>query len=40
LPVAERLAREICTLPLFPGMTGDQVARVIDGVKTFEEQRP
>ena len=34
LPVAERLAEEICTLPLFPTMSDDDVARVIDAVAT------
>jgi dTDP-3-amino-3,4,6-trideoxy-alpha-D-glucose transaminase len=37
LPVAERLADEICTLPLFPGMSGDEVARVADAVLSFDE---
>ena len=27
LPVAERLAEQICTLPLFPTMTDDELAR-------------
>jgi dTDP-3-amino-3,4,6-trideoxy-alpha-D-glucose transaminase len=35
LPVAEGLAEEICTLPLFPSMSDDQVGRVADAVTTF-----
>jgi dTDP-3-amino-3,4,6-trideoxy-alpha-D-glucose transaminase len=38
LPVAERLAQEICTLPLFPAMTEDELERVIDGVRTFDPE--
>jgi dTDP-4-amino-4,6-dideoxygalactose transaminase len=38
LPAAERLAREICTLPLFPTMTDDDVARVIGAVASFESE--
>jgi dTDP-3-amino-3,4,6-trideoxy-alpha-D-glucose transaminase len=36
LPVAERLATEICTLPLFPTMSDDEVARIVEAVATFE----
>jgi dTDP-3-amino-3,4,6-trideoxy-alpha-D-glucose transaminase len=36
LPVAERLAQEICTLPLFPTMSDDEVARVVAAVESFE----
>lgn len=32
LPVAERAAGEVLSLPMFPHMTGDQVARVCDAV--------
>lgn len=35
LPVAERLAEQICTLPLFPGMSEDETARVVQAVKEF-----
>ncbi|MDX6681591.1 MAG: hypothetical protein QOG94_1630 [Solirubrobacteraceae bacterium] len=35
LPVSERLAEQICTLPLFPGMSEEQVARVIHAVQGF-----
>ena len=38
LPGAERLAREICTLPLFPTMSDDDVARVIAAVASFESE--
>jgi dTDP-3-amino-3,4,6-trideoxy-alpha-D-glucose transaminase len=37
LPVAERLAGEICTLPLFPTMAPDDVARVTEAVHHFQE---
>jgi dTDP-3-amino-3,4,6-trideoxy-alpha-D-glucose transaminase len=32
LPVCEALARQMCTLPLFPGMTDDELVRIIAGV--------
>ena len=38
LPVAERLAQEICTLPLFPTMSDEDVARVIAAVASFEPE--
>jgi len=38
LPAAESLAREICTLPLFPAMSDDDVARVIAAVSSFESE--
>lgn len=38
LPVAERLAEQICTLPLFPAMSDAEVERVVDAVNTFEPQ--
>ena len=34
-PVAERLAREALSLPLFPGMSEAQVAEVADGVRSW-----
>jgi len=34
-PVAERLASELLSLPLFPGMTAGQVKRVMDAVLEF-----
>ncbi|MCW3023861.1 MAG: DegT/DnrJ/EryC1/StrS family aminotransferase [Conexibacter sp.] len=36
LPGAERLAREICTLPLFPTMTDHEVAQIVAAVRSFE----
>ncbi len=39
LPVCEALAREILTLPLYPQMTGDDVAFVVDHLKAFFRQR-
>ena len=36
LPVAERLAEQICTLPLFPMMSDDEVARVVGAVQDFD----
>jgi dTDP-3-amino-3,4,6-trideoxy-alpha-D-glucose transaminase len=38
LPNAERLAETICTLPLFPTMTDDEVARVIAAVESFDSE--
>ena len=38
LPVAERLAEEICTLPLFPTMSDDEVAQVIEAVQDFDQE--
>jgi dTDP-3-amino-3,4,6-trideoxy-alpha-D-glucose transaminase len=39
LPVAERLADQICTLPLFPGMSEDETARVVTAVQTFDRRQ-
>jgi dTDP-4-amino-4,6-dideoxygalactose transaminase len=39
LPVTERLAREILTLPLYPQMTEDDVAYVVDHLAAFFRQR-
>ncbi|HEX5926793.1 MAG TPA: DegT/DnrJ/EryC1/StrS family aminotransferase [Baekduia sp.] len=36
LPVSEQLAREICTLPLFPTMSDLEVERIITAVASFE----
>jgi dTDP-3-amino-3,4,6-trideoxy-alpha-D-glucose transaminase len=35
LPVAERLTEEICTLPLFPTMSDEDVARIVEAMRTF-----
>ena len=36
LPVAERLSEQICTLPLFPTMSDDEVAHIVAAVASFE----
>jgi len=38
LPVSERLAEEICSLPLFPSMTEAEVERVIEAVRGFDHR--
>ena len=38
-PVAERLARECLSLPLFPGISEEQLAAVVDGVRAFFDGR-
>jgi dTDP-3-amino-3,4,6-trideoxy-alpha-D-glucose transaminase len=40
LPVSERLAEQICSLPLFPGMTDIELERVAEAVEAFAEDRP
>ena len=35
LPVSERAAREILSLPMFPGLTEEQQVRVVDGIRGF-----
>jgi dTDP-3-amino-3,4,6-trideoxy-alpha-D-glucose transaminase len=35
LPVAERLAEQILTLPLFPTMSDQDVSRIVDAVRSF-----
>jgi dTDP-3-amino-3,4,6-trideoxy-alpha-D-glucose transaminase len=35
LPVAERLSEQICTLPLFPTISDDEVAHVVAAVESF-----
>lgn len=37
-PVSEKAAREILSLPLYPGIRDDQVRRVVDAVRAFLEQ--
>jgi dTDP-4-amino-4,6-dideoxygalactose transaminase len=34
-PVAERLSREVLSLPLFPGISADQIDEVIEGVREW-----
>jgi dTDP-4-amino-4,6-dideoxygalactose transaminase len=36
LPVAERLAEEICTLPLFPTMSDAEVERIVSACESFD----
>jgi len=36
LPVAERLARENCSLPIFPAITDEQIAEILSAVQSFE----
>ena len=38
LPVAERLAEHIVTLPLSPYMTEDEIARVVDAVHEYDRE--
>jgi dTDP-4-amino-4,6-dideoxygalactose transaminase len=38
LPVAERLAAEICTLPLFPTMSDAEVERIVAAVESFDNE--
>ncbi|HTE62167.1 MAG TPA: DegT/DnrJ/EryC1/StrS family aminotransferase, partial [Solirubrobacteraceae bacterium] len=38
LPVAERLAEQICTLPLYPLMPDGEIARVVDAVRDFDRE--
>jgi dTDP-3-amino-3,4,6-trideoxy-alpha-D-glucose transaminase len=38
LPVAERLAEEICTLPLYPLMPDEEITRVIDAIHEFDRE--
>ncbi len=40
LPVCEALARRICSLPLFPGMTDAELERVAEAVVSFTEAQP
>jgi dTDP-3-amino-3,4,6-trideoxy-alpha-D-glucose transaminase len=38
LPVAERLAEEICTLPLFPSMSEAELEQIVSAVTSFETE--
>jgi dTDP-4-amino-4,6-dideoxygalactose transaminase len=40
LPVAERLAGRILSLPVFPGMTEAELKRVVSAVESFARSRP
>jgi dTDP-4-amino-4,6-dideoxygalactose transaminase len=35
LPTTERIAREIISLPMFPGLTANQQARVAAAIESF-----
>jgi dTDP-4-amino-4,6-dideoxygalactose transaminase len=35
--VAERLANEVISLPLFPAITEEQIERVVSAVRSFYE---
>lgn len=39
LPVSERLAQRMCSLPLFPGMTDAELERVADAVLDFAQDQ-
>ncbi len=39
-PVSERLAREVLSLPIYPGLTVEQVDRVAREIRAFYEQAP
>jgi dTDP-3-amino-3,4,6-trideoxy-alpha-D-glucose transaminase len=38
LPVAERLAEQICTLPLYPSMAADEIGRIVDAVQEYDRE--
>jgi dTDP-3-amino-3,4,6-trideoxy-alpha-D-glucose transaminase len=38
LPVAERLAEQICTLPLYPLMPDEEISRVVAAVHEFDRE--
>jgi dTDP-3-amino-3,4,6-trideoxy-alpha-D-glucose transaminase len=40
LPTSERLAQQICSLPLFPGMTDAELDRIALAVASFAEDAP
>jgi dTDP-4-amino-4,6-dideoxygalactose transaminase len=33
--VTERVASEVISLPMFPGLTEEQQVRVVDGIRAF-----
>jgi dTDP-3-amino-3,4,6-trideoxy-alpha-D-glucose transaminase len=37
LPVSERLAERMCSLPLFPSMTGTEIQQIADAVSSFAQ---
>jgi dTDP-4-amino-4,6-dideoxygalactose transaminase len=40
LPVSEALAEQICSLPIFPGMSAPQLEQVVSAVERFTEDPP
>jgi hypothetical protein len=38
-PASEAAAREILSLPMFPGLTGEQQDRVVDAIRSFPMAR-
>ncbi|HET6448471.1 MAG TPA: DegT/DnrJ/EryC1/StrS family aminotransferase [Conexibacter sp.] len=38
LPATEALARTICSLPMFPGLSDSEIARIADAVHAFDPQ--
>ncbi len=39
LPVSEDLAERICSLPLFPGLSGAELERIVEAVASFAQDR-
>jgi dTDP-3-amino-3,4,6-trideoxy-alpha-D-glucose transaminase len=39
-PVSETLAKQICSLPIFPGMTEAELEQVVSAVETFTQAEP
>ena len=37
LPVSERMAETMCSLPLFPDMTDAELEQIVDAVATFTQ---
>jgi dTDP-3-amino-3,4,6-trideoxy-alpha-D-glucose transaminase len=40
LPVGEALADQICSLPIFPGMSPSELEQIINGVEAFAKDEP
>jgi dTDP-3-amino-3,4,6-trideoxy-alpha-D-glucose transaminase len=40
LPVSETLAEQICSLPIFPGMTRDELEQIVSSVEAFTKDEP
>ncbi|HEY3829170.1 MAG TPA: DegT/DnrJ/EryC1/StrS family aminotransferase [Solirubrobacteraceae bacterium] len=39
-PVSEALAEQICSLPVFPGMSSDELEQIVEAVRKFTEDEP